>query len=265
MIVIIIRRRIVRVIIIVIIRIVIVIIIIIVIIILLRVTPPTSGHGGLDQAPLNTKAFLNIKQKTLETHARLPGESPGAGPELALGKLSPPGRLKNVGRYSMSCSWSLLDHSLNLRTPQEALRNPPRRSRGALEHVKELSSRLQGPSFELPSTSRSSPAASRDRVSSSRTHRGALKQPPRTESRAPEHLEELSSSLQGTNFELPSKQARKKASKAKESKQANNRASKQAIKRANEQTSKRASEHTTKRTNNSKQARGRRGAPKGLI
>ena len=206
--------------------------------------------------------------------------------EPAPGQLSPPGRLKNVGRYSISCSWSLLDHSLNLQTPQEALRNPPRRSCGALEHLKELSSRLQGPNFKLPSTSRSSPAASRNRVSSSRTHRGALKQPPRTESRAPEHLEELSSSLQGTNFELPSKQARKKASKAKESKQANNRASKQAIKRANEQTSKRASEQKSKRANEqtikqaseqtskrahdqtnkqaSKQARGRRGAPKGL-
>ena len=187
-----------------------------------------------------------------------------------MGQLSPPGRLKNVGRYSISCSWSLLDHSLNLQTPQEALRNPPRRSCGALEHLKELSSRLQGPNFELPSTSRSSPAASRDRVSSSRTHRGALKQPPRTESRAPEHLEELSSSLQGTNFELPSKQARKKASKAKESKQANIRASKQSneqtSKRANEQASKRASKHPTKRTNKqaSKQSRGRRGAPKGL-
>ena len=145
---------------------------------------------------------------------------------------------------------------MNLQTPQEALRNPPRRSCGALEHLKELSSRLQGPNFELPSTSRSSPAASRDRVSSSRTHRGALKQPPRTESRAPEHLEELSSSLQGTNFELPSKQARKKASKAKESKQANNRASKQAIKRANEQTSKRANEQASTRPNEqtSKQA-----------
>ena len=164
-----------------------------------------------------------------------------------MGKSQPPGKLKNAGRYSISCSWSLLEHSLNHRTPQEALRTPPRRSCGAPEHVKELSSRLQGPNFELPNTPRSSPTASKDRVSSSRTPRGALKQPPRTESRAPEHLEELSSSLQGTNFELPSKQARKKASKAKESKQANNRASKQAIKRANEQASKRASEQTSKR------------------
>ena len=153
--------------------------------------------------------------------------------EPDLGKSQPPGRLKNTDRYIISCSWSLLDHSLNLQTLQEALRNPPRRSCGAPEHLKELSSRLQGPNFELPNTSRSSPAASKDRVSSSRTPRGALKQPPGTESRAPEHLEELSSSLQGTNFELPSKQARKKASNAKESKQANNRASKQAIKRAN--------------------------------
>ena len=171
----------------------------------------------------------------------------------------------------MSCSWSLLDHSLNLQTLQEALRNPPRRSCGAPEHLKELSSRLQGPNLELPNTSKSSPAASKDRVSSPRTSRGALKQPPRTESRAPEHLDELSSSLQGTNFELPSKKARKKASKAKESKQANNRASKQASnqtsKRANEQASKRASEHTTKRANKqaSKQASKRSaGCPEGL-
>ena len=191
--------------------------------------------------------------------------------ETRLGKSQPPTRrFKNVGRYSISCSWSLLDHSLNLQTPHQALREPPKRSCGASEHLKELSSRLQGPNFEAPNTSKNSPATSKDRVSSSRTHRGALKQPPRTESRAPEHLEELSSSLQGTNFELPSKQARKKASKAKESKQANNRARKQAIKRANEQTSKRASEQTSKRAHDqtnkqaSKQARGRRGAPKGL-
>ena len=139
------------------------------------------------------------------------------------------------------------------RTPQRALQQTPRTK------------------FRAPEPSRSSPAASKDRVSSSRTPRGALKQPPRTESRAPEHLEELSSSLQGTNFKLPSKQARrKKASKAKESKQANNRASKQAIKRANEKTSKRASEQTSKQAHDQtnkqaiKQARGRRGAPKGL-
>ena len=174
---------------------------------------------------------------------------PGAG----VGEVIGAWEAQNAYRYSISRSWSLLDHSLNHQTPQEALRNPPRRSCGAPEHVKELSSRLQGPNFELPNNPRSSPAASKDRVSSSRTPRRALKQPPRTDSRAPEHLEELSSSLQGTNFELPSKQARKKASKAKESKQANNRASKQSneqtSKRANKQASKRASEHTTKRTN----------------
>ena len=167
--------------------------------------------------------------------------------EPTLGKSSPPGRLQNTDRYNISCSWSLLDHSLNLQTPHEALREPPRQSCGAPAHLKELSSRLQRPNFESPNTSRSSPAASKDRVSRSRTRRGALKQSPRNESRAPKHLEELSSSLQGTNFELPGKQARKKASKAKESKQANNRASKQAIKRASEQTSKRASEQTSKR------------------
>ena len=165
----------------------------------------------------------------------------------------------------------LLDHSLNHQTPQEALRNPPRRSCGAPEHLEELSSRFEEPNFELPNTSKSSPAVSKDRVSSSRTPRGALTQPPRTECRAPEHLEELASSLQGTNFELPSKQARKKANKSKESKQANNRASKQAIKRANEQTSKRASEQTSKRAHDqtnqqaSKQASKKSaGCPEGL-
>ena len=153
------------------------------------------------------------------------------------------------------------------RTPPGALREPSRRSCGAPEHIQEIPERLQDDHVELPNTSKSSPgdsqdrisssrtpsrnspAASKDRVSSSRTPRGALKQPPRTESRAPEHLEELSSSLQGTNFELPSKQARKKASKAKESKQANSRASKQANKRANEQTRKRANEQASTRPN----------------
>ena len=184
-----------------------------------------------------------------------------------MGKLSPPVSSKNVYRYSVSCSWSLLDHSLNHQTPQEALRNPPRRSCGAPEHLEELSSRFEEPNFELPNTSKSSPAVSKDRVSSSRTPRGALTQPPRTECRAPEHLEELSSSLQGTNFELPSKQARKKASKAKENKQANNRASKQAIKRANEQTSKRANGQAITRPNEQTSKQGSKrsaGCPEGL-
>ena len=141
------------------------------------------------------------------------GGIPRSRPEPALGQSSPPGRLKNAGRYSISCSWGLLDHSLNLQTPQEALRSPPRRSCGAPEHLMELSSTLQGANFELPNTSRSSPAASKDRIPSSRTLPGALQQPPRTEFRDPEHLEELSSSLHGTKLELPSKQASKPGGK----------------------------------------------------
>ena len=39
--------------------------------IIFKQIPPASGHGGLDQAPLNTKGSLSIKQKTLETRARL--------------------------------------------------------------------------------------------------------------------------------------------------------------------------------------------------
>ena len=81
--------------------------------------------------------------------------------------------------------WSLFDHSLNLQTLQEALREPQN------NHV------------ELPSTSKSSPADAKDRISTSRTPPGALQQPPRTEFRAPEHLEELSSMLPGPDPELP--------------------------------------------------------------
>ena len=107
---------------------------------------------------------------------------------------------------------------------------------------------------------------------SSRTPQRALQQTPRTEFRAPEHLEELSSSLPGPNPELPtisrscqaaskerisssqaSKPGRKQAKQRKASKQTTEQASKQSneqtSKRANEQASKRASEHTTKRTN----------------
>ncbi|MDA8582795.1 hypothetical protein N9L68_01155 [bacterium] len=127
--------------------------------------------------------------------------------------------------------------------------------------------------MELPNTSKSSPADSKDQISSSRTPRGALQQPPKTEFRAPEHLEELSSSLPGPNPELPnisrscqaackerisSSQAskpggRKQANQRKASKRTTEQASKQSNeqtrKRANEQASKRAIRHTTKRTN----------------
>ena len=175
------------------------------------------------------------------------------------------------------------------RTPQRALQQTPRTEFRAPEHLEELSSSLQGPNSELPNTSRSSPAASKDRIPNSRTPRGTLQQLPKTEFRAPEHLEELSSSLPGPNPELPnisrscqaaskerisssqaSKPGRKQAKQRKASKQTTEQASKQSneqtSKRANEQASKRASEHTTKRKNKqaSKQARGRRGAPKGL-
>ena len=129
-----------------------------------------------------------------------------------------------------------------------------------------LSESLQDDHLELPSTSKGSPAGSKDRVPSSRTHRGALQQPPRIEFRAPEHLEELSSSLPGPNPELPnisrssqaaskerisssqaSKPGRKQAKQRKASKQTTEQASNQTSKRANEQTSKRASEQTSKR------------------
>ena len=172
------------------------------------------------------------------------------------------------------------------RTSPGALQQTPRTEFQAPEHLEELSSSLQRPNFELPNTSRSSPADSKDRISSSRTPRGALQQPPRTEFRAPEHLEELSRSLPGPNAELPnisrswqaaskerisssqaSKPGRKQAKQRKASKQTTEQASKQSneqtSKRANEQASKRASEHTTKRTN--KQASKRSaGCPEGL-
>ena len=167
------------------------------------------------------------------------------------GNLRLPGRLKNADRYSISCSWRLLDHSLNLQTPHQALRKPPRRSCGAPEHLQELSSSLQGPSFELPNISRSSQAVSQDRIPSSRASRGAVKQPPRNEFRAPKQASQEES-----------KQSKGKRASKQPSKQASNQTSK----RANEQTSKRANEQarTRPKEQTSKQPRGRRGAPKGL-
>ena len=120
------------------------------------------------------------------------------------------------------------------RTPQRALQQTPRTEFRAPEHLEELSSSLQGPSFELPNTSRSSQAASQDRIPSSRTSRGAVKQPPRNEFRAPKQASQEES-----------KQSKGKQASKQPSKQASNQTSK----RANEQASKRASEHTTKRTN----------------
>ena len=118
--------------------------------------------------------------------------------------------------------------------------------------------------MELPNTSKSSAADSKDRISSSRTPRGALQQPPRTEFRAPEHLAELFDSLPGPNPELPnisrscqaapkerisSEQNKNKVSNTKENNQATKRTIKQSSKRAHEQTSKRANEHMINRTN----------------
>ena len=138
------------------------------------------------------------------------------------------------------------------RTPQRALQQTPRTEFRAPEHPEELSSSLQGPSFEFPNTSRSSQAASQDRIPSSRTSRGAVKQPPRNEFRAPKQASQEES-----------KQSKGKQASKQPSKQASNQTSK----RANEQASKRASKHTTKRTNKqaSKQASKRSaGCPEGL-
>ena len=138
------------------------------------------------------------------------------------------------------------------RTPQRALQQTPRTEFRAPEHLEELSSSLQRPSFELPNTSRSSQAASQDRIPSSRTSRGAVKQPPRNEFRAPKQASQEES-----------KQSKGKQASKQPSKQASNQTSKQQTsKRASEQTSKRAHDQTNKQA--SKQARGRRGAPKGL-
>ena len=148
-----------------------------------------------------------------------------------------------------------------------------------------LSESLRDDHVELPSTSKSFPANSNDRISNPRTPRGALQQPPRTEFRIPEHFEELSSSLPIPNPELPSisrscqaatkerissSQASKPGRKHAEPRKASKQTTEQASKQSNEQTSKRASEQRSKRageqTNKqaSKQARGRRGAAKGL-
>ena len=127
------------------------------------------------------------------------------------------------------------------RTPQRALQQTPRTKFRAPEHLEELSSSLQRPSFELPNTSRSSQAASQDRIPSSRTSRGAVKQPPRNEFRAPKQASQEES-----------KQSKGKQASKQPSKQASNQTSK----RANEQTSKRANEQASTRPNEqtSKQA-----------
>ncbi len=103
------------------------------------------------------------------------------------GKLWLPGRLENADRHSVSCFCGLLDHSLILQTPQQALREPRRRLCGAPEHLQELPSSLHGANFKLPdtptsssaslpNTSKSSQAASMERISSSQRPRQAGKQ-----------------------------------------------------------------------------------------
>ena len=132
-------------------------------------------------------------------------------------------------------------------TPQRALQQTPRTEFRAPEHLEELSSSLQGLSFELPNISRKSQAGSQDRIPSSRTSRGTVKQPPRNEFRAPKQAsQEESKQIKGNQA----------------SKQSINQACNQTSKKSNKQTSKRTMEHATKRKNN--QTRGRRGAPKGL-
>ena len=129
------------------------------------------------------------------------------------------------------------------RTPQRALQQTRRTEFRAPEHLEELSSSLQGPSFELPNTSRSSHAASQDRMPSSRTSRGAGKQPPRNEFRAPKQAsqEESKQSKGKQASKQPSKQASNQTSK---------RANEQTSKRANEQASTRPNEQTSKQASN---------------
>ena len=138
------------------------------------------------------------------------------------------------------------------RTPQRALQQTPRTKFRAPEQLEELSSSLQRPSFELPNTSRSSQAASQDRIPSSRTSRGAVKQPPRNEFRAPKQASQEES-----------KQSKGKQASKEPSKQTGNQTSK----RADEQTSKRANEQASTRPNEqtSRQASKRSaGCPEGL-
>ena len=132
------------------------------------------------------------------------------------------------------------------RTPQRALQQTPRTKFRAPEHLEELSSSLQRPSFELPNTSRSSQAASQDRIPSSRTSRGAVKQPARNEFQAPKQASQEEESKQSKGkqaSEQPSKQASNQTSK-RENEQTSKRANEQAGTRPNEQTSNQASKRS---------------------
>ena len=132
------------------------------------------------------------------------------------------------------------------RTPQRALLKTRRTEFRAPEHLEELSSSLQRPSFELRNTSRSFQAASQDRIPSSRTSRGAVKQPARNEFQAPKQAsqEEESKQIKGKQAsEQPSKQASNQTSK-RENEQTSKRANEQAGTRPNEQTSKQASKRS---------------------
>ena len=132
------------------------------------------------------------------------------------------------------------------RTPRRALQQTLRTEFRAPEHPEELSSSLQGPSFELPNTPRSSQPASQDRIPSSRTSRGAAKQPPRNEFRAPkqESQEESKQSKGKQTSKQPSKQSIKQTGK-RASDQASKRVNEQASTRPIEQTSKQASKRST--------------------
>ena len=116
-----------------------------------------------------------------EASGSIPRSRLGAFLEPDLGNSRLPGGFQSVGRYSISCSWGLLDHSLNLQTLQQALRVPPGRSCGAPEHLRELSTSLHGASLKLPDTPTSyeaSKQASKQPINQSKTKRStqAIKQ-----------------------------------------------------------------------------------------
>ena len=62
-------------------------------------------------------------------------------------------RPPNIVKYNVSWSCGLLDWSLSSEARQQALQDPPRRSCGAPEHLKELSNTLHGADLKLSKTS----------------------------------------------------------------------------------------------------------------
>ena len=131
----------------------------------------------------------------------------------------PPNTSPSSPRASKTVMWSS-------RAPQRAFQQTLRTESRAPEHLEELSSSLQGLSFELPNTSRNSLPAPQDRIPSSRTSRGAVEQPPRNEFRAP-----------------------KQASQEENKQNKLNQTSKPSINQACNETSKRSNKHTNDRTN----------------